>query len=158
MSERKRQNPANAIPEVDYLSLARFRYQLRRFLSLSEFAARRAKVTPQQHEALLIIKGFSQERPVSVGALAALLFIRHNTAVELIDRMTALGLIKRTSDPDNYRRTLLRLTLDGEHRLRILSEAHVEELNLVATVMTTLLKHLRWIEQSECVRRPQADK
>jgi DNA-binding MarR family transcriptional regulator len=134
---------ANAALEVDYLSLARFRYQLRRFLSLSEFAARRVKVTPQQHEALLAIKGFSQERPVSVGVLAALLFIRHNTAVELIDRMTALGLIKRTSDPDNYRRTLIRLTVDGEHRLRILSETHVEELNLVGTVMTSILKDLQ---------------
>jgi DNA-binding MarR family transcriptional regulator len=128
--------------EVDYLSLARFRYQLRRFLSLSECAAREAKVTPQQHEALLAIKGFSQERPVSVGELAALLFIRHNTAVELIDRMTELGLIERKADPDNYRRTLVRLTANGEHRLRTLSDTHVEELNLVRKVMTAGLQEL----------------
>jgi DNA-binding MarR family transcriptional regulator len=133
---------ARAPLEVDYLSLARFRYQLRRFLSLSECAAREAKVTPQQHEALLAIKGFSQERPVSVGELAALLFIRHNTAVELIDRMTELGFIERQPDPDNYRRTLVRLTENGEHRLRTLSDTHVEELDLVRKVMTAGLQEL----------------
>jgi DNA-binding MarR family transcriptional regulator len=133
---------ARAPLEVDYLSLARFRYQLRRFLSLSECAAREAKVTPQQHEALLAIKGFSQERPVSVGELASLLFIRHNTAVELIDRMTELGLIERRSDPDNYRRTLVRLTVNGERRLRVLSDTHVEELHLVRKVMTAGLQEL----------------
>ena len=67
---------------VDYQALALFRYELRKFLAFSEAAAHRQKLTPQQHQALLTVKGFSQDKPVSVGDLAALLLIRHHTAVE----------------------------------------------------------------------------
>jgi DNA-binding MarR family transcriptional regulator len=82
-------------PSVDYRMLAEFRYQLRKFLAFSEAAARNAKLTPQQHQALLAIKGFSRPAAISVGDLARLLFIRHHTAVELMDRMAKLGLLSR---------------------------------------------------------------
>jgi hypothetical protein len=79
---------------VDYEALARFRYQLRRFLSFSETAANKAGLTPQQHQALLAIKGFSSVAPLSVGELAEFLLVRHHTAVELVDRMTKLRLLE----------------------------------------------------------------
>jgi hypothetical protein len=47
-----------SISKSQYESLATFRYALRQFLRFSEDAAKRAGITPQQHQALLAIKGF----------------------------------------------------------------------------------------------------
>jgi DNA-binding MarR family transcriptional regulator len=129
--------------DVDYQALARFRYELRKFLAFSEAAAHRQKLTPQQHQALLTIKGFSQDKPVSVGDLARLLLIRHHTAVELIDRMTRLNLIARVTDPADGRRILIRLTAEGERRLSKLSKIHFDELSAVSGVLTKMLKRFR---------------
>ena len=125
---------------VDYEALARFRYQVRRFLSFSETAANKAGLTPQQHQALLAIKGFSNPTPISVGDLAELLFIRHHTAVELMDRMTKLGLLKRVVDGDDSRRVLLKLTKKGESRLQELSKMHLEELRTASPALSKILR------------------
>jgi DNA-binding MarR family transcriptional regulator len=129
------------VRDIDYQALARFRYELRKFLAFSEAAAHGQNLTPQQHQALLTIKGFSLDNPVSVGDLAKLLFIRHHTAVELMDRMTRLGLIARVPDPGDGRRILIRLTTEGERRLRKLSKIHVEELSAVGGALTEMLRH-----------------
>ena len=93
-----RRTASHAVDAVDYQALAQFRFQLRKFLSFSEAAAHQAGLTPQQHQALLAIKGFSGAEPVSVGDLAEFLLVRHHTAVELVDRITRLGLLKRIAD------------------------------------------------------------
>jgi DNA-binding MarR family transcriptional regulator len=128
-----------AARSVDYEALARFRYQLRRFLSFSEAVANKAGLTPQQHQALLAIKGFSSPEPISVGDLAQFLFIRHHTAVELMDRMTKLGLLKRIMDDADSRRVLLKLTRKGELRLQRLSKIHFEELRAASPALTKIL-------------------
>jgi hypothetical protein len=126
------------VRDVDYQALARFRHELRKFLTFSEGAAQKQKLTPQTPS-----KGLSHDKPVSMGDLAKLLLIRHHTAVELADRMTALGLVVRVDDPDDGRRILVRLTADGERRLRKLSNIHFEELAAVSSALTGILKHLR---------------
>ncbi len=128
---------------VDYQALARFRYQLRRFLSFSETAANKAGLTPQQHQALLAIKGFSSPDPISMGDLAQFLFIRHHTAVELMDRMTKLGLLKRVVDEGDSRRMLLKLTRKGELRLQTLSKIHFEELRSASQALSRILRAFR---------------
>ena len=100
---RRRAPPAS----VDYQALARFRYQLRLFLAFSETAARKAGLTPQQHQALLAIKGFAGPAPASVGDIARFLLIRHHTAVELVNRMVKLGLLSRLVDSEDGRRVLV---------------------------------------------------
>src|ERR1700743_2860574 len=77
---------------VDYKALASLRLQLRKFLAFSEDAAQKARLPPQQHQALLAIKGFAGPELTSVGDLARVLLIRHHSAVELTPRMTRLGL------------------------------------------------------------------
>lgn len=148
-SKRKKQPKAPAVRRgtknasaraVDYKALARFRYQLRRFLSFSEDAAQKAGLTPQQHQALLAIKGFSSPDPISVGELAQFLLIRHHTAVELMDRMARLGLLKRVVDDSDSRRVLLKLTSKGELRLRTLSKIHFEELRSASPALSRILR------------------
>jgi DNA-binding MarR family transcriptional regulator len=125
---------------VDYGALAQFRYQLRKFLAFSEAAAQKAGLTPQQHQALLAIKGFSDPGAISVGDLARVLLIKHHTAVELMDRMTKLGLLSRIVDDNDGRRVLLKLTARAEQKLRRLSKIHFEELTSASPGLTKILK------------------
>ncbi|WP_375777582.1 MarR family winged helix-turn-helix transcriptional regulator [Bradyrhizobium sp. ma5] len=128
---------------VDYAALARFRYQLRSFLAFSEEAAQQAGLTPQQHQALLAIKGFSGTEPTTVGDLARYLLIRHHTAVELVNRMTKLGLLTRAVDAADGRRVLVTLTAQGERKLQALSKIHLEELTTAGPALGKILRHFR---------------
>src|SRR5512138_1194451 len=132
-----------SLPSVDYRALARFRYELRLFLAFSETAARKANLTPQQHQALLAIKGFSGSAPASVGDLARFLLIRHHTAVELINRMVKFGLLSRLADGEDGRRVLVQLTKKGEQKLQALSMIHIEELRSVSSSLGKILRSLR---------------
>jgi DNA-binding MarR family transcriptional regulator len=129
--------------DADYVALAQFRYELRKFLAFSESAARTEGLTPQQHHALLAIKGFSQDHPLSVGELAKYLLIQNHSAVELVDRMERLGLLHRAADPHDGRRILVRLSAEGERRLKRLSKAHLEELSAAGTSLFDPLAHFR---------------
>lgn len=128
---------------VDYEALARFRYEIRKFQEFSNAAASRVGLTPQQHQALLTIRGLSGSDPVSVGDVAEFLFIHHHSAVELMDRMTKLGLLSRSLDEADRRRVLVKLTRDGESRLRKLSRIHLEELRAIGPTLTKILKPFR---------------
>lgn len=139
----KKPAKSRALQAVDYEALAHFRHQLRKFLSFSEAAAHKVGLTPQHHQALLAIKGFSRSEPVSVGDLAQFLLVRHHTAVELVDRMTKLGLLSRMADENDSRRVLVQLTRKGEQRLRTLSKIHLEELRLASPALAKILQSFR---------------
>jgi len=132
-----------AASPVDYQALARFRYQLRLFLAFRETEAQKAGLTPQQHQALLGIKGFAGPGPASIGDLARFLLIRHHTAVELVGRMVKLGLLSRVVDADDARRVLVLLTKKGERKLQALSRTHIEELQSVNRALGKFLRSLR---------------
>ena len=123
------------LTEDDYAALAEFRYLIRRFLEFSETEAKRAGLTPRQHQALLAIKGFGRGKPVAVRDLAERLRIRHNTTVELADRLVESGLVERVPDDADHRLVLLRLTQAAEHRLAALSSAHLDELSRLRPLM-----------------------
>lgn len=146
-SPRRPVSTDGAPAEVDYKALAQFRFELRKFLAFSEAAARREKLTPQHHQALLAIKGFSGDNAATIGDLAARLLIRHHTAVELVDRMAKLGLVARVADPDDGRRSLVRLTANGERRLRKLSKLHLYELKAVSGPLTKMMASFRRLER-----------
>ena len=132
-----------ATPEVDYEALAQFRFQLRTFLALREAAAQKGGLTPQQHQALLAIRGFAGPEPAGVGDVARFLLIKHHTAVELIDRMARLGLVGRIADTTDARRVRLRLTKKGERKLSALSRMHLEELQAASAALSRMLRSFR---------------
>ncbi len=113
---------------IDYEALADFRYEIRRFLNFSEAAARAAGIEPQQHQALLAIKGQPPGLETTVGALAERLQIRHHTAVELSRRLETKGLIQRSRSWVDGREVHLFLTSRGERLLEKLSLSHRNEL------------------------------
>ncbi len=143
--KRRPKKARSAKPEkhgkvVDYETLARFRYELRRFQAFSEAAANRSGLTAQQHQALLAISGFSSREPISVGDLARYLLVRHHTAVELVDRLVKLKVLSRSVDARDGRRVLVQLTAEGERRLQRLSRIHLEELRAIGPTLTKILK------------------
>jgi DNA-binding MarR family transcriptional regulator len=130
-----------ALPLQDYRLLAEFRHVLRQFLLFSETAAKGAGLAPQQHQALLAIKGFGGE--FTVGDLAEKLAIRPNSAVELVDRLAALKLLRRQADAEDRRRVMLLLTPKAENLLESLTAAHRRELKKFAPLLGPLLASLK---------------
>ena len=108
--------------------LASFRYLLRKFLRFSESAARRADVTPQQHQLMLGIAGFTGSGRATVSELAEFLQERHHSVVGLIDRAVLSGLVHRETDSSDRRVVVVSLTSRGRTVLKKLSLAHRDEL------------------------------
>ena len=126
------------LTDADYTALADFRYALRRFLAFSERRAAGCGLTPQQHQALLAIRG-APRGPVTVGYIAERLALKPHSATGLIDRLEALGLVARRPSPDDGRQALLALTPGAEALLRELSATHREEIMRLRPLLTELL-------------------
>jgi DNA-binding MarR family transcriptional regulator len=125
-----------------YETLAAFRYALRKFIHFSEEAAHTAGLAPQQHQALLAIKGFPGRETVSVGELAERLQLRHHSAVGLVDRLVAGRLVSRATSADDRRQVVVQLTCRGENVLAKLSSAHSKQLKRIGPELNLLLKQL----------------
>lgn len=124
----------------DYESLAEVRYQLRRFLHFSEQMARDAGLEPQQHQLMLALKGLPGGTRPRVGELAERLQIKHHSAVELINRLSSAGCVRRHRGGQDRREVLVALTPKGEKILRELSLHHRAELRKRGPVLITALK------------------
>jgi DNA-binding MarR family transcriptional regulator len=129
------------LDKSDYRALSEFRYLLRCFLEFSQEAARNVGLTTRQHQALLAIKGFKEDRPVAIGDLAERLRIRHHSAVELVNRLCDAGLLVRVQDPQDQRRVLLSLTERTDEMLADLSAAHLDELSRIEPMLRRILSH-----------------
>ena len=97
----------------DYRALAEFRYQIRRFLAVSEKIAHGARLQPQQYAMLLILRGLPADREPTIVVLAERLQIRHNSAVELANRLAKRGLVRRIRSESDSRKVFLQLTGKG---------------------------------------------
>jgi DNA-binding MarR family transcriptional regulator len=131
------------ISKQEYELLADFRWALRQFLRFSERAARAAGITPQQHQALLAVKGFKERDRITVGELAVRLEILPHSAVGLADRLAARGYVRRITNRADRRQVLLALTAKGEDVLERLSTAHREQLRRIGPQFNRLLERLR---------------
>ena len=141
--------------EADYQRLLTFRTSLRQFLRWSEQQAHAQDLTAAQHQLLLAIKGHPGAAGPSIGDVAGYLLLRHNSAVGLVDRAEAKGLVKRTTDPHHRRTTRLTLTEDGARRLEALSELHLQEVPRLASTMRALFADLDDHDQAEISSRPE---
>src|SRR5437763_10088239 len=98
-----------ALSQADFTHLLELRTGLRRFLRWSEQQAKAAGLTPAKHQLLLAIRGHPDPAGPTVGELADYLVLRHHSAVGLVDRAVADGLVKRRPDPTS--RSVVRVTL-----------------------------------------------
>jgi len=140
MSQSKRRRSAH-LEASEYQQLASFRYALRSFLRFSETAAEGLGLTAQQYQALLAVCA-SAGGHVMINDLAQQLLIRHNSAVGLVDRLTAQGLLTREPSAEDGRKVYLRLTAKGDRVLEKLAEVHREELRRIGPQLEALLHEI----------------
>ncbi|HUI26683.1 MAG TPA: MarR family transcriptional regulator [Candidatus Kryptonia bacterium] len=119
-------------------NLARFRYAVRKLLRASEEAARKVGLTPQHHQLLLGVAGFTGDEWATVGDLAEFLQVRHHSVVGLLDRAEGIGLVRRTANPEDRREVRVSVTADGNRKLRALASLHRKELNAMRRTLDLL--------------------
>jgi len=127
---------ARRLTDTDFQRLLAFRDGLRRFLHWSDAQARTVGLTGAQHQLLLAVRGHGS--PPSIREVADHLLLRHHSAVELVDRAVAAGLLVRVADPDDQRVVRLQLTSQGTAKVEALAAAHLEELSRLRTRFTSL--------------------
>jgi DNA-binding MarR family transcriptional regulator len=120
--------PPTQLSDADYVSLAELRFRLRTFLAFSESQARSVGLEPRQHQLLLALRGLPAGQRPTIGTLAERMILKHHTAVELVDRLERLELVKREADPDDGRVALVTITARGRGMLDRLSLSHRAEL------------------------------
>lgn len=131
-----------ALADREYQRLLQLRSGLRHFLHWSEERARSAGLTPAQHQLMLAIRGHPDRRGPTIGEAADYLALRHHSAVGLVDRAVASGMVERVPDTQHPGTVRLALTPTGAAHLAELSELHLEELRRLAGMMEALRRGL----------------
>jgi DNA-binding MarR family transcriptional regulator len=114
-----------------------FRYRLRRFLRFSECTARACGVTPQQHQLLLGVAGYTGRGWATITELAEFLQERHNAVVGLVQRAARRGLVRKKQGAHDRRFVRVLLTRQGSATLRKLTRLHSKELRFLQRQLFT---------------------
>src|SRR5437763_12632280 len=128
--------------DEEYRRLLEFRTGLRRFLHWSEEQAAGAGLTAAQHQLLLAVRGHGNAAGPTIGDLAHHLLLRHHSAVGLVDRAEAAGLVRRVDDAQDARIVRVALTADGADRLADLASSHLAELQRLVPRLQQLWRGL----------------
>jgi DNA-binding MarR family transcriptional regulator len=140
MNTTKSWAPSRSTSSATIARLAAFRYQLRRFLRFSEKAARARGLTPQQHQLLLGVAGYTGRGWATVSELAEFLQARHNAVVGLVERAERRRLVRKERAGGDRRFVRVYATSQGQNMLDELARLHREELGRVQARMLTVLK------------------
>ena len=112
----------------DYRALARFRHGLRSYLRFSERLVHNTGLEPRQYQLLLALKGTPEHTRPCIVEIARQLQVQHNSAVELVNRLERMGLVRREDGTVDRREVLVRLTPAGEEMIENLAEMHLAEI------------------------------
>lgn len=116
----------------DYAELAAFRHALREFLHFSEAAAAAAGLRSRHYQAMLALRACPAGEQASINDLAGELLIKHNSAVELVDRLERERLVVRDASSVDGRKVELHLTSRGLQILAKLAAMHRAELDRIS--------------------------
>ena len=131
----------DGLSDAEYGALADFRFALREFQAFSETHVAEVGLTPQQHQALLAIRGASQDG-VSIGYLANRLILKPQSMSGLVARLEDLSLIRRRASTTDRRQSLLELTDKATRLLEQLSLLHRDEVLRIRPLLSKLLNIL----------------
>jgi DNA-binding MarR family transcriptional regulator len=95
-------------------------------------------VTPQQHQLMLGVAGFTGRGSATVSELAEFLQERHHSVVGLVERAVQNGLVRRTQDREDRRVVIVSLTRRGDEILSKLVKLHQEEAQRVQRFLGAL--------------------
>lgn len=143
MADRKGHDaPPVELAQGIYEGLAGVRLAMRRFLAFSEATLADAQVTSQQYQAMLVIKTSAQGR-IMVRELAEQMLLQHHGAVQLVDRLSAAGLVERIPSAEDKRSVLIALTSTGEGVLETLAGIHLRGMLKHEPLLAESLSQLR---------------
>lgn len=129
--------------------LAAFRYRLRQFLSFSEIACEAAGLTTQQYQLLQMLGAAAHGTRVTISTVADRLLLRHNSAVELVDRAERAELVQRAADSEDHRRAIVEITPRGQQILTHLTQKHLQYL---ADAVPDLIQSLETLVPTRATR------
>ena len=112
----------------DYRALAALRYRIRLFLSEGDAAARRVGLEPQQYLLLLAVRGLPEGAKATIQVLAQRLMLKHNSTVELIDRLEMHGYLRRSQSRQDRRCILVKLLPRGKQLVERVARERLTEL------------------------------
>ena len=140
--ELKRAERRHHLATRDYARLAAFRHSLRRFLRFSEEAAAADGITGQHYQAMLILRACPEGQRTTINDLAQQLLIKHNSAVELVDRLEKRNLVKRERSDVHRSFVFVRITKTGEMMLRKLVASRKADLQVAGPILVKALTTL----------------
>jgi DNA-binding MarR family transcriptional regulator len=111
----------------DLEAMSVFRYELRKFLRVSEEIASAAGITTLQYQLMLHVRGFAGRQWATVGELAERLQAAPNGTAALVSRCESAGLVIRKADENDRRQVQVHLTPKGERCLLKLAAQHKEQ-------------------------------
>ena len=127
----KHQTLLTAVPALSPDALRRlawFRYRIRCFLRFSERVARACGITPQQHQLMLGIAGYTGRGWATISELAEFLQGRHTAVVGLVQRAEESGLVRKVQGQQDRRFVKVHLTRRGYTILDKISRQNMAEL------------------------------
>ncbi len=147
---------ANKLDAAHLRRLAEFRFQLRRFLHVSQAAAEQMGLHNQQYQMLQCVGGMPEDVAPTIANVARRMLLKHNSTVELVDRVIEQGLLRRLCDPADHRRILLRVTPQGEHVLATLATFHTRELEQSGPELVRALDDILGASRQSAARHGRA--
>lgn len=130
--------------QEDFLAMAEFRHQMRKFLRFSkDELAQHARLTPEQYEAILALRAFGDERGLTVGQLSERLQVKHHTAVTLVNKLVERGAASRTHGTTDRRQVYVKLTPKGTELLEQAGAVHRKEIRRRSAELIAALERLQ---------------
>jgi DNA-binding MarR family transcriptional regulator len=130
---------AKEITTAEYRALAELRYRIRKFVRDGDIVARSAGLEPQQYLLLLAIRGMPEGEEPTIRSLAERLALKHQSTVELIDRLESHGYVRRARSRDDRRRVLVSLLPRGEQLLEEVAQQRISELRSSGTAFVNAI-------------------
>lgn len=127
---------------ADYRALAVLRNRMRLFLCESDAAACRVGLEPQQYLLLLALRGLPEGVEATVQTLAERLTLKHNSTVELIDRLAKRGYVHRSRSRDDRRCVLVSVLPRAEKVLEQVVRQRITESRAGGAALVTAIDAL----------------
>jgi len=138
----RRKTTSTVAVSAKLAAIAEFRFRLRRFLSFSETASEELGVPAQQYQLIQVVAAVPGDRAATISYIAERMLLRHNSAVELVDRAEKSGLVRRVIDERDHRRSVVDITEEAEAVLSQLVSRHLAELQSEGPALVSALQKI----------------
>ena len=131
-----------SITTEEYRALAELRHRIRLFLREGDAKSRKSGLEPQQYLLLLALRGLPDGAEGTIRTLADRLALKHHSVVELVDRMSMRGYVRRNRSRHDRRRVLVSILPRGEKLLEDVARQRISELRSSGAALVRAIEAL----------------